>query len=763
MSDKANIIKEAQKYLARGQIDKAIGEWEKLVKESPDGNVFNTIGDLYLKSGNKKTAIDYYHKAASFFKKEGFSLKALALYKKILNINPTDSTSLISLGELNENKGLMTDAIKFYLAAADSLTKEGKKEDVLSIYKRILNISPTNIPLRNKIAEIFLKEGFLSEAADEYLSIANQYFENDEYDKAESYYKKVLEIKPVFREVYISLSEIYKKSNDILQAITYLEEAVNLFPADIDILLRLSNLLISNEKYEKAKDYLKAVLEIEPYNVKARRLLADVYIKEGYKDKAWEQYLPVLDEMLINEKYEDAINLLKSFKDIDPVETSKRLISLYMQLGEYNSIVEELNSLGDIYMREGQEREALNYYKEALKMSPDDHDLKMKVIELEKKISTEELSTAGVEKTLDEAIIEADILMKYGLYENAKDLLDKFKQIYPDNIEIHQRLKKLYKEIDHKEEAITECLALKDLYDKRGEQENSAQIVKEALEINPDDERLSSFKEMPMYQYTVETAKAPSIEEYSEEIAEADFYIRQGLIDEAHEILERLNNIFPDNVEIKRRLESLGHVVETGEPKVEKHEEVLEEKVAIEEMAKSEDVIEAEEVEELELDKDVLDIFEEFKKGLEKEVKEEDYETHYNLGIAYKEMALIDDAIKEFQISKKDPKRAISASNMLGLCYMEKGLYSLAIEAFKDAISMTKEKDESYWSMKYDLAEAYERNGDIKEALDLFIEVYGWNSKFRDVSEKINNLKVKVSEDIDKRKTKDRKDRVSYI
>jgi pilus assembly protein FimV len=185
--------------------------------------------------------------------------------------------------------------------------------------------------------------------------------------------------------------------------------------------------------------------------------------------------------------------------------------------------------------------------------------------------------------------------------------------------------------------------------------------------------------------------------------------------------------------------------------------------VAIEEMAKSEDVIEAEEVEELELDKDVLDIFEEFKKGLEKEVKEEDYETHYNLGIAYKEMALIDDAIKEFQISKKDPKRAISASNMLGLCYMEKGLYSLAIEAFKDAISMTKEKDESYWSMKYDLAEAYERNGDIKEALDLFIEVYGWNSKFRDVSEKINNLKVKVSEDIDKRKTKDRKDRVSYI
>ncbi len=57
MSDKTAIIKEAQKYLARGQIEKAIAEWDKLVKESPDANVYNTIGDLYLKKGDKNLAI----------------------------------------------------------------------------------------------------------------------------------------------------------------------------------------------------------------------------------------------------------------------------------------------------------------------------------------------------------------------------------------------------------------------------------------------------------------------------------------------------------------------------------------------------------------------------------------------------------------------------------------------------------------------------------------------------------------------------------
>jgi tetratricopeptide (TPR) repeat protein len=108
MSDKSTIIKEAKKYLARGQIDKAIAEWEKLVKDIPDAPTFNTLGDLYLKSGNKTNAVSSFHKAANLFRHEGFSLKALALYKKILNIKPADADSLLSLGELkcpSENQG----------------------------------------------------------------------------------------------------------------------------------------------------------------------------------------------------------------------------------------------------------------------------------------------------------------------------------------------------------------------------------------------------------------------------------------------------------------------------------------------------------------------------------------------------------------------------------------------------------------------------------------------------------------------------------
>jgi hypothetical protein len=64
--------------------------------------------------------------------------------------------------------------------------------------------------------------------------------------------------------------------------------------------------------------------------------------------------------------------------------------------------------------------------------------------------------------------------------------------------------------------------------------------------------------------------------------------------------------------------------------------------------------------------------------------------------------------------------------------------------------------------MNYDLADAYEKNGNLKEALDIYTQVYGWNSKFRAVSEKIDNLRAHVA-DTSEKKTKDRKDRVSYL
>lgn len=781
MSDKAAIIKEAQKYLARGQIDKAIAEWEKLLKEFPDGNTYNTIGDLYLKKGDKNSAIDSFHKSARFFRDEGFSLKALALYKKVLNIDPSNADAMNALGELSEEKGLVTDAIKYYLASADILSKKGKKDALLQTYDKILNLSPSNIPLRNKVAELFIKEGLQIEAAKEYLHIARLYDDKDDSKNAKGYFTKALELQPNNKGALLGLSSIYERTGDPEQALEYTKKAIALSPDDVEVSLKCAQLLIKLESFADAMPYISKVIESEPSNITARKLLGEVYLKEGDKQKAWEEYNRVIDEIIFEEKIDEAIDTLLMFRDIEPVETRKKLVSLYKQKGDSEAAFGELVFLGDAFIlsEDGMLKEALNCYREALQMHPDDVELKGKVADIERELG-EEYVTAKPEKSVEESLAEADIFLRYGLYDEARTLLENLKMWERENIDVHAKLKSLYIDTGDKEQAVTECLILAELYDRAGDIEQREGVLKEAYEISPDDPRLLERTAMqPSAEFISpvpeEVAPGLNIEDYGEDMAEAEFYLRQGLYEEAKAIYQKLLELFPDNDEIKQKLSSLE--IEAAAPE----EEITAEEKPAEEFEKPPEefvekpaeefvipeILEAQEVIEPAMEGDMLDIFAEFKKGLEKEIGAEDSETHYNLGIAYKEMGLIDDAIREFQISKNDPKRFTQSINMLGICYMAKGLFPLAIDSFKSAIEKIETKDESYWGVKYDLAEAYEKNENRKEALDIYTDIYGWNSKFRNVAEKLNLLKVMVAKPAEKpvisEKQKIKKDRVSYL
>jgi len=809
MADKTLIMKEAQKFLSRGQIDKAISEWEKLIKESPDGNTFNIIGDLYLKKGDKKNAIESFHQAAKFFRDEGFSLKALALYKKLLNINSSDPEALFALGQLNEEKGLSTDAIKYYLAAADALAKEGKKDRLLEIYEKILSLSPSNIPLRNKVAEIFLKEGLTSGASKEYIFIAEIYAEKGNIKESEDYYRKVLKIQPLNKEALLGLVRLYELSGRPEIADETLKEACALLPDDTGVLFRHAEILLSRGETGNAGERLREILEKEPDNIGARRLLGDIYLQSGDKENAWKEYLPMIDAMILEEKYGESIELLESFRDFDPLETGKRLASLRRKLGEDDLAAEELVSLGDALQDRELFEEAICCYRDALEIRSGDEALTEKIRALtreqepppEQTVDHDEeeeetiIPTAVTEegkKSTEEILIESDIFLRYGLHNEALRLLEGLKIKDPRNIEVHARLKSLYASASDKESAVTECLILSELYRRSGNAELAEGVLKEALSILPEDPRLAErgltaeAPGEPLPGLTENVLEEPDLKDHEEEISEADFYTGQGLYKEAYEILERLSGLFPENREIEKRIETLnrmessiqegpsektGEYPESSAPSGEEvfiggnHTPPAHEQEEFEDFTLTDqDLVEAEEMPEPILDDDVLDIFQEFKKGLEKELGEEDSETHYNLGIAYKEMGLIDDAIKEFQTSRDDPKRFLQSSTMLGVCYMEKGVFSLAVDVLSGALERIDPSDESYWAVKYDLAEAYERDNNPQKALDLYTEVFGWNAGFRNVSDKVSQLKTRVGEGEGRQeKPKEKKDRVSYL
>jgi tetratricopeptide (TPR) repeat protein len=136
------------------------------------------------------------------------------------------------------------------------------------------------------------------------------------------------------------------------------------------------------------------------------------------------------------------------------------------------------------------------------------------------------------------------------------------------------------------------------------------------------------------------------------------------------------------------------------------------------------------------------DIFKEFRKGVDKQLDKEDYDTRYNLGIAYKEMGLIDEAIAEFQLAAKDEGRLLECSSMLGICFMEKGMPKLAVKWFEKGLKAEGRSDEEYQGLRYDLALALEASGDGDRALKIYTDLYGENSNFRDVATKLRELKA---------------------
>ena len=134
------------------------------------------------------------------------------------------------------------------------------------------------------------------------------------------------------------------------------------------------------------------------------------------------------------------------------------------------------------------------------------------------------------------------------------------------------------------------------------------------------------------------------------------------------------------------------------------------------------------------------EIFKEFKKGVEQQLDSEDYDTHYNLGIAYKEMGLIDEAIGEFQLASKDPKRAVECASMLGLCFLEKGMPQLAIKWYRKGLEMPEISEDEHVGLLYDLGSAYVEVGDTDNAQKAFMEVYSSNSNYREIVSRMKQL-----------------------
>lgn len=144
----------------------------------------------------------------------------------------------------------------------------------------------------------------------------------------------------------------------------------------------------------------------------------------------------------------------------------------------------------------------------------------------------------------------------------------------------------------------------------------------------------------------------------------------------------------------------------------------------------------------LEGDVDVDQVFEKFKEGVRAQVSEGDSATHYDLGVAYKEMGLLADACLEFELAARDPVRQCMCYAMIGMIHAEKNELLEAIRAYEQALNAKQKTRDQEFSLLYDLGLLYERMGERKKALENMLSIERRNPDYRDVRQRVRDLRA---------------------
>lgn len=726
--DKGKLIDQAQKYIQKGQFDKAISEYQKIVEaDSKDIRTRLKLGELYLKVGNNASAVNEYSAAAESYTSDGFILQAIAVFKQLLKIDPSISDIYVKLAKLYKKQGLIADALAQYRIVIANYEKQGKTVEATGALKDMASMDPENFSIRAKLADLYLKGGDDKKALEEFSLIASDLKKKGRMDDVIILYEKLLSAKPTSREALTGIGEAYLETGKIKKALDSLKAALKSDPNDATALSLLSKVYLELNDEQNAKLTYKNILRIDPSSDDARKGLTKLLIKEGNYEEGMETALPFIDKALEGKNSDGALGLLLEFyrNDVRDPRLLDKMANAYRLKGEREkeiAIREELSQLT------GEAPKVEETTERAQKEPPMEEHFVPGGKEAEKPV-----------KDVYKYLTEAEVYVKYGLADKAIEILNTALNAFPEDKEVRKKLASLGVALPEEAEEV-----LPEIEEVSMEVEAQEEVALQEVEEVPEFE---TAKEVP----AEITGERPQQEEekyplskIKEDMEEADFYIQQGLYEDARNICNRILEFHPENEETLSKLRAIDEAAQAilpapvppaAESAVESFFDLAAEldSEEFETLTTPSGMREAEKF-------GFEDIFSEFKKGVDTQLEKEDTETHYNLGIAYKEMGLLDDAIREFKIASADHKIEFDCYNLIGICYVEKGAYKKAVETFKKGLQLPGISDDEYASMNYELGTAYELSGMTGEALSAYMETSKKNSGFRDVQSKISQL-----------------------
>jgi tetratricopeptide (TPR) repeat protein len=465
--NKTKLIEAAQKYLQQGKISQAIGEYQQILKLEPrDQVILMTVGDLLVRQGETFQALEFFERLAQIFINDGFTTKAIAIYKKIAKLAPEETKPLERLAELYVQQGVMSEARPLYLQMAEAHLKAGRQQQGAALLRRLLEAEPDNLRVQIRMAELCVAMGQSGEAVEAYRGAGQRLLEHGDYAEALRVAGRGLELEPNHPATLLLKARALVSLDKRSEAIALLES----FPetedggASADLLIAE---YLAGGAFEPAIALAEKIFARNPKNQRAAHTVADALLEAG----ASEQALKLLGQIRAAMTESDHEGLERSLdraaeKMPDRFEPLEWLIELFGRNNDSFRMPDVLARLAQTAERAGDLERARLAYEQLLERSPEDEATRRRYVQLRARMGLEpmvevqpfvkmappEAAVAAPPPSADpplddetqrfvmQALTDVDLFSSYGLTQKAIELLEEVRERAPSHAPILERL-----------------------------------------------------------------------------------------------------------------------------------------------------------------------------------------------------------------------------------------------------------------------------------------------------------------------------------
>jgi tetratricopeptide (TPR) repeat protein len=491
--NKQKVLSAAEKFVQQGKLQNAISEYEKVLKADPkDLTVLNTVGDLFSRSGEQDKAADCFKNVGEAYAAQGFTVKAIAMYKKLSKLK-TSTECVLRLAELYTQQGLFNDARAQYLQVAEDFLKSGQVEQAIRIFQKTLEMDPDNVPMRVRLAEAYIRMGKKDDAWQLLTAAAESLRSKGQLAAADEILQRMLKLDPENNYALVLRGRAAAEKGDYNGTIQCLAKVSDL-DNNADGLRALFQAYVHTKRIDDASslaaklanvhDDVSAIFECGTAMAEAQRPRDAVQLYEQFSDR-----LLRTD----SEKLFTALRALLHYIQDDP-RTLEQVLAVFQKGGENSQLTDIYELLAHSYVQSNQPEKAQAYYLKLSQLEPANQMHAQNYQQMTDQIGSadaDHLITAEegagmmdeleanapfIEQRYDDevalalkaALTDAELFMSYNMPAKALDPLIGALPSAPRDLRLNQRLAALHTRAGRFAEAAVCCRTLESIYHDAG-------------------------------------------------------------------------------------------------------------------------------------------------------------------------------------------------------------------------------------------------------------------------------------------------------